>query len=86
MLEEGYYEVIAPKVWQKADSYKEYAYEEEVEIISGRGTCKSEATAGMLERLGYKVIHHKPVEVVKDPNERQEATDETLVHVETDSD
>ncbi len=64
MVEGEYYEVIAPEVWQKADSYLEYAYEEQVKITKGRGTCKSVNTARMLEKLGYKVIHHKPEEVV----------------------
>ncbi len=64
MIEGEYYEIIAPDVWQKADPYLELAYEEQVEIVKGRGTCKSANTAGMLERLGYKVIHHKPEEAV----------------------
>lgn len=101
MLEEGYYEVIAPEVWQKADSYKEYAYEETVDIVNGRGTCKHIATAEMLRKLGYEVVHPKPVEVVvgakeiearskafrdmEEPDKKQGATDESLIPVEIDS-
>ncbi len=57
-MEGNYYEVIAPPLWKDARPYKEYAYTEHVNIVGGKGTCKSASTAAMLRNLGYKTIFH----------------------------
>ncbi len=57
-MEGNYYEVIAPPLWKDAHPYKEYAYTEQVNIVNGKGTCKSASTAAMLRNLGYTTIFH----------------------------